>query len=367
MEIVGNLRANDSGEAPSPLLVSQWLRLAYDVSNVAELRALGVRERYGAPRVHSGYFDPDHLLDYAREALKLDFRAKGIYCVMNRLVPDLIARRQNKVEIAGPGDATADQHVERRTRILIDCDPIRPVKDTSATDEEKAAAGASADAVKQYLTAKGWPEPILADSGNGYYLLYAIDLPVNDGGLVQRILGALAQRFDTARVKIDQSVHNPARISKVYGTMARKGDDYKGDPARGIPSRPHRRSALLFGPEVLSPVPQELLEKLAAEFKGQTFVNEGHTNGQVNGQAPSASSIRLDMERWLNDKGIGFKKKPEVDNLGREVWILDVCPHDPAHGHDSCVMQARSGKLSAKCLHAGCAGKGWEEFKKAIG
>jgi hypothetical protein len=35
----------------------------------------------------------------------------------------------------------------------------------------------------------------------------------------------LASVFNTDRVKVDTSVHNPARIWKLYGTTARKGDE----------------------------------------------------------------------------------------------------------------------------------------------
>ena len=54
-----------------------------------------------------------------------------------------------------------------------------------------------------------------ADSGNGGHALWRIDLPVADGGLVQDALRALARRYDDALTKIDQTVGNPARISKL--------------------------------------------------------------------------------------------------------------------------------------------------------
>ena len=50
------------------------------------------------------------------------------------------------------------------------------------------------------------------------------DLPADDGGIVERILKALASRFDTDAVTIDTAVFNPSRITKVYGTVAKKGD-----------------------------------------------------------------------------------------------------------------------------------------------
>jgi hypothetical protein len=58
--------------------------------------------------------------------------------------------------------------------------------------------------------------------------------------MVQRILLALSQRFDTDAVKIDRAVFNPARLCKIPGTLARKGDS-TGD-------RPHRRARILEVP-----------------------------------------------------------------------------------------------------------------------
>jgi hypothetical protein len=54
-------------------------------------------------------------------------------------------------------------------------------------------------ASRDALRARGWPEPILCDSGNGYHLIYAVDLP-NDAeirGLIKAFLVALAGMFDT--------------------------------------------------------------------------------------------------------------------------------------------------------------------------
>jgi hypothetical protein len=126
-----------------------------------------------------------------------------------------------------------------RRWLLIDADPVRDPL-ISATDQEKQNARDTVLAVREYLRSRAWPEPFLADSGNGYHLLYRIDLPADDVGTVERILKALAARFDSDQVKIDQKVFNPARICKLPGTLARKGDN--------TPQRPHRRAKLLEGP-----------------------------------------------------------------------------------------------------------------------
>ena len=175
----------------------------------------------------------------AKAALAITGKAKGVYATLNPLNPDLLARRCYRVDCANEGELAADTHVLRRHWLLLDADPVRD-RFISATDSEKAAAKDTILAVREHLSGRQWPEPFLSDSGNGFHLLYPIDLPANDGGEVARILQALAKRFDSDQVKIDQSVHNPSRIFKLPGTLARKGDN--------TPLRPHRRAKLLEGP-----------------------------------------------------------------------------------------------------------------------
>ncbi len=124
----------------------------------------------------------------------------------------------------------------------MDFDPVRP-SGVSATDAEKKAARQRALEAREFLREIGWPEPVVGDSGNGYHLLYRIELP-NDREsleLVKGTLEALAFRFSDRAVEVDTTTCNAARIWKLYGTTARKGDDTE--------DRPHRRSRLLQVPE----------------------------------------------------------------------------------------------------------------------
>src|SRR5262249_38374631 len=99
------------------------------------------------------------------------------------------------------------------------------------------------------------------DSGNGFHARYAIDLandaPARD--LVKRVLEGLAARFSNDRVTIDTALSNAARIIKLYGTMARKGDH--------TADRPHRSSRVISAPDRIEVVPIELLERFAAEYQ----------------------------------------------------------------------------------------------------
>jgi hypothetical protein len=205
---------------------------------VIELRAIGVH-RSGRPHTEAGFFDDDHLLDMAMNALAVSRVAKGVYFTLNPLHPDLLARRCNRIGWAGEGELAKDKDVLGRRWLLVDADPVRDPL-VSATDAEKEHALHTAREVREFLRGRSWPDPVLADSGNGYHLLYRVDLPADDGGLTERLLRELARRFDSDRVKIDRKVFNPSRICKLPGTWARKGDH--------TPARPHRRAKLLEVP-----------------------------------------------------------------------------------------------------------------------
>jgi hypothetical protein len=175
-------------------------------------------------------------------------RATAVYFTLNSVHPSL----------AGTTKSAKDKDILRRRWLLIDADPVRPA-DTNATVEEKAHAEALIGQVRDFLRGEGFPEPVRCDSGNGYHLLYRIELPNDEEAttLVRRVLAALGEQFDRpGMVVIDRKVFNASRISKLYGTLSRKGEN--------TPDRPHRYSAILEVPAELVPVWPELLERLAA-------------------------------------------------------------------------------------------------------
>ncbi len=177
---------------------------------------------------------------------------------LNPVNPDLLARANNRLRDMNACDpAASDADIVSRRWLPVDCDPVRP-SGISATDAEHAAALARAQEIRDYLAGRGWRDPLLADSGNGAHLLYRVELPPDDSGLVEGVLAALAFRFSDEQVVVDQKNSNPARIWKLYGTLAAKGDP--------TPDRPHRLSRLLEAPGELAPVPKEHLSALVAEL-----------------------------------------------------------------------------------------------------
>jgi hypothetical protein len=329
--------------------IRQALGILADPGSVVEIRGLHVPTGRGKPSVVAGYFSD---LDKAAEAAAdLDKRkAAGVYFVLNRINPALSARSpeqltDNLTPLAGDND------ILQRRWLPIDFDPVRPAG-ISSTEEEHCAAEDMARNCAAWLQSLGWPFPILADSGNGFHLIYRIDLPADDSRLVQRCLNAIAQKMDSPAVTIDRRVFNPARIWKLYGTTARKGHN--------TADRPHRLAQVVEVPDSVEAVAVEQLQTLAATAEK---VEPPRPSG--NGQHAS----RLDIPRWLNDRGVRFHQKDRPDRFGRTVYLLEQCPFDASHGSTSetAVYQSPDGKLAASCMHNSCTGRGWQEFKKAIG
>ena len=182
----------------------------------------------------SGYFDDHELL--IREAVDLNAQNWQVYATLNPVDAALLARAANRV-MDRPKATTADRDIVGRKWLLVDLDPVRP-SGVSATEQEKAACRLRVEDVRGYLQEKGWPEPLLADSGNGYHLLYRSDLANDQESteLVKGALEALAFRFDDDQVTIDRAVHNASRLVRLYGTENHKGED--------TPQRPRRRSRI---------------------------------------------------------------------------------------------------------------------------
>jgi hypothetical protein len=211
----------------------RWaIEVLFEPGDVVELRAFKERTTV------SGYFD-DHE-ELVEQAAKLDDRGFAVYVTINLVKPTLLARAHNRVK-HHPKATTSDADITRRRWLPLDFDPVRPA-DLSSTEQEKKAALWRAREVRDYLTEQGWPESIVADSGNGAHLLYRVDLPNDQESLqlVKGVLEALAFKFSDDRVSVDTSTCNAARIWKLYGTTARKVDDTE--------KRPHRVSRLLEAP-----------------------------------------------------------------------------------------------------------------------
>src|SRR5262245_11848140 len=296
-------------------------------------------------KTQSGYFDDPTALVTA--AVKANGTAAGLYTTLNVVNPVLLARRKNR--IAPAKETTSDADVLRRRWIPIDCDARRPAG-ISATDAEHEAALAVMRTVRTWLVEQiGVPADafVLGDSGNGGHGLVHVDLPNDDAArlLVERCLHATALYCNTTDVQVDTKVGNAARIWKLYGTLAAKGD--------ATADRPHRLARLLEVPAALVVTPLAVLERWAATFPMPDPAEPPRRRGD------------FDVRAWLTAHGCTITH--EKDWLrGATLLELAQCPFNPDHARSARIIVEASGLRSFGCFHQSCVGKLWADVREQL-
>jgi len=318
--------------------------------HVFEIRALDATERgERRPMSKSGYFDD---AAKAAEAVCKLSSARGIYFTPNPVNPDLLARCHNRLRTPPRGESTSDSHIVTRRWLLVDFDAKR-ASGISASNAEHAAALQRARDVYGDLRASGWPEPLVADSGNGAHLLYRIDLPADDGGLVSHVLQSLDERFSDDAVGIDTAVSNPARIWKLYGTWACKGDD--------VPERPHRLAKILHQPAELLVVSRGQLEALAGEPPEQPSKAAPAADRGAPRNGPGGA---IDLDGFIQRHKLDVTK-PRPWGTGGRAWSFNTSPLCEHHDRAAHLEQHASGAVSAGCHHNSCSW-GWRDLRAKL-
>ena len=302
--------------------------------------------------IYSGYFtNADTLIS---ELSHFEPRERGnLYFTLNKINQACYSRTQRDRFIKTSG-STSDSDIVGYQWLMIDFDPERP-SDTSASNDELEAAHHKAIAVYRYLAENGFTEPIVAISGNGYHLLYRINLAATDERreLVKRVLETLDFLFSDTQIKVDTTVHNPARICKLYGTYAAKGAN--------TPDRPHRLAKILKVPSEITPTPPEMLMKFTEQLPDDTpsvTPSARHLphGGRLDGE-------KFDLCDWLIKYNISVTER--VPYKGGVKFILSNCPFDESHtGKDAAVFQLANGVVGFKCLHNSCSHYGWRDFRE---
>ncbi|MDY7109448.1 MAG: AAA family ATPase [Planctomycetota bacterium] len=347
--------------------VAEYLATLHETDDVFEVRCLRVTDRADGQfaATWAGWFDSPDAAALAID--RLPGRAAGVYVTLNPCDPKLIARAHNK--LAKARETTSDRDIVSRRWLLIDLDPARPAG-VSATAEELQAAQRKAVVVRQFLEeSEGWPEPLRAMSGNGVHLLYRIDLPADEGGLVRRVLQGLAERFDDEQVKIDPANHNPARIVKVAGTWARKGEDFKG--AGDSPARPHRRSWFIPPDDELEIVSLEQLQAVEADPPAHAPATPPAPKHNGRRRFDSFESTPAGVTAYLERHGVAVRAHKRSGD--RTLLVLDRCPVHPeiedGAGTSIAVAVADDGKVSYCNHHAragGIGATGWDDLREAL-
>lgn len=157
----------------------------------------------------------------------LNSQGFNLYTCVNPIKPDHV---NNSVD---------DTDIACRRRLLIDIDR-RGTLVAPATDHEIEHAERLADRIAARLLDECDAAVFRVMSGNGVHLYLPLqDLP-NDSQSkddCRGLLKGLADEFDNEIVKVDTIVYNASRITKLPGTIMRKGLE--------SPDRPYRMARVV--------------------------------------------------------------------------------------------------------------------------
>jgi hypothetical protein len=165
-------------------------------------------------------------------AMHLNQQGYNCYTLMNPIRADFRA---------SPGKGTTKDGVAHRTKVMVDLDrKCNEAKKHPATSDELTRAEDLINKISDYAVEIGWGRPHKVMSGNGYHLYFTLAGLENDDEselLIKETLETLAEKFDTEEFEIDTVVFDANRITKIIGTVARKGEE--------TPDRPYRTVELI--------------------------------------------------------------------------------------------------------------------------
>ena len=164
---------------------------------------------------------------------------------------------------------------------------------------------------------------------------------------MKRCLEAVAIQFSDESVKVDLTTFNAARIWKLYGTLAAKGDD--------IASRPHRLARLLDVPKKIRPM------KRPASGTPRCYAADSPATGAHQGNGHGA----FDLANWITEHELPVVA--DKDWKGGHIWILSPCPWNPQHTNRAAfIIRQASGAISAGCQHDGCRARAGTIFATSM-
>lgn len=323
--------------------IRKWWNVFVGDGNFTEVRILG-RFQY------SGYFKDVDALIKAIEPYS-DIDDEQIYFVLNQIDDSCYGRQQCEKIVKSPKITTNDNDIVRRHWVLCDFDPVRK-SGTNSSEEEFELAHKKAQDVFRFLRDRGFQDPVICKSGNGWHNLYYIDEEVSEETkeIIRGFFKYMGLQFTDDKVDFDEKNFNEARICKLYGTVAKKGAN--------LPDRPWRMSEIVYVPENIAPTPLSKFKELAdlvPKEEPKTPQNRRLYQGQS----------QFDLRTWLNEHGIVYKEEKQGASTR---FTLEYCPWVDTHSDrkkwDSALFLAPDGQITFNCHHSHCKGKTWFEFRQ---
>lgn len=323
--------------------IRKWWDIFVKDNTFTEVRILG-RFQY------SGYFNNvDSVINAIKPYSEMD--DEQIYFVLNKIDNACYGRQQSEKLVKSPKITTNDNDIVRRSFVFVDFDPVRK-SGTNSSNEEFELAHKKAQDVFRFLREKGFSEPIISKSGNGFHLTFKVDLPNDEKTTetIKQFYEYLASIFSDDKVDIDTKVFNLARLCKLYGTMAKKGAN--------LEDRPWRMSEIIYVPKEINITGIDKFEAIAALLPPKETPKPVQRNTRI------GYVEQFDLESWLNSHGVEYRKKQDGMSTKYEI---KTCPWHETHSSNnpfsSALFQDTEGKITYTCAHSHCKDKQWKDFR----
>lgn len=297
------------------------------------------------PVIRSKRVTTQHKLEQA--ASQYEDKGFAIYAVMNSVL--------DSYEDDFPGK----EDIAKRSSLFIDIDPTRHHPDggkTAATDEEKATAAELRDEIKAALTAECWPTPSEVDSGNGFYLMYNIDIPNTQeiANTIKAFIHCLSAQFSNEHAHVDKGVHNANRIIRLPGYLNTKGSNTE--------DRPHRECKVISeSSDIVT------LEQIEAYIEKHEFAPEPCYIAPT-GDTPTKKAQCL--QRYLADHKLPTTMR--IDEAKNRVFLdFAHCPfRGQCDANAAVVVYPHSehyDSIGFHCFEGNCGSKKWKDLQDLIG
>lgn len=324
--------------------VKKTIKLLKNDSELFEVRIISSNKFNN----YSGYFKNFETLEPELKKVMLKSKSDNFnaYITLNKIVEENYFKEQKNI-FKKSNETTSDDAITDYSWILIDLDPIRRSK-ISSSYNEKEKAFELLEVLKSNLKASGFGNPLLADSGNGYHLLYKVDFENNEENrdMVQQFLKLLDLMFSTKEVDIDTNVFNPSRITSLYGTLKRKGSNSD--------ERPHRISNILN--DNYTKTSLNTIKNFINSFK--YIADDDKT---IETKKTKFFDINFNLIEWLETNNIPYKHLSKMYKSEWNMYRLEKCYFNEEH--DPPTLLEKNGYVKYKCHHKSCAAN---SFKKMV-
>ena len=277
------------------LIIGEFLSQLYEPEEAFEIRAPDVGERRGSSNRYAvrGFYDD--IDKSSRDISRLDGqrRATGIYVTLNPIGRSLLERAPNQM-VKQPNVLTSDKDIDKRKWLCIEIEAIRPRR-VMCTDTEIDRVFDHLERIADDLSDAGWADPLQCHCGNSLQLLYPIDLPADDKGLVQKCLKVLDKRYSNDEGKVNIKAYRPSHLILIMGTWLREGRNLVN--LEDAEDRPHRQTTTISTPmEKTKPVSEKLLKELAEAAGGaedtsdQPDAKDAKKDAKAKGKRPAGKA-----------------------------------------------------------------------------